>query len=121
MIGADERHPEILMPLPHQTFSAFHALTGLSRSDRVHRGNMPYERSQALEKRLQDLLGLLRHGRYSAPTLARELDVSQPTIARCLTALRQRGYAIRAAKDQDGWAYRLAASDKTTQHSKGLQ
>lgn len=70
---------------------------------------MPYERSRALEKRLQDLLGLLRNGRYSAPTLARELKVSQPTISRCLTALRKRGHAIRAVKDGIGWSYRLAS------------
>ena len=77
---------------------------------------MPYERSQALEKRLQDLLGLLRNGRYSAQTLARELAVSQPTIARCLTALRKRGYGIRAVKDESGWSYRLASGRRGSSH-----
>ena len=80
---------------------------------------MPYERSQALEKRLHDLLGLLRNGRHSAPTLARELDISQPTVARCLTALRKRGYSIRAVKDQEGWSYRLS-SEQISSHPKGL-
>ncbi len=69
---------------------------------------MPYERSQALENRLQDLLGLLRNGRHSVPTLARALEVSQPTISRCLAALRKRGYGIRAIRDPEGWSYRLA-------------
>lgn len=70
---------------------------------------MPYERSQALEKRLQDLLSLLREGGHSAPTLARKLDISQPTVARCLAALRKRGYMIRALKNRQGWAYHLSA------------
>jgi len=77
---------------------------------------MPYERSQALEKRLQDLLGLLREGRHSAPTLASELDVSQPTVARCVAALRKRGYMIRAVKDREGWSYRLSSEGLTAAH-----
>lgn len=81
---------------------------------------MPYERSQALEKRLQDLLDLLRQGRHSTPTLANQLDISTPTVARCLTALRKRGYEIRAVKDQNGWSYRLAAETSSTK-SKGLR
>jgi biotin operon repressor len=74
---------------------------------------MPYERSRALEKRLQDLLELLREGRHSAPTLAGELDVSQPTVARCVAALRNRGYTILAVKDRDGWSYRLSSGSVT--------
>ena len=81
---------------------------------------MPYERSQALEKRLQDLLGLLRGGRHSAPTLANELEISRPTVARCVAALRERGYAIRAVKDRQGWSYRLFSDGVGTARSKGL-
>jgi biotin operon repressor len=82
---------------------------------------MPYERSQALEKRLQELLGLLRGGRHSAPTLAAALDVSQPTVCRCLAALRKRGYKIRAVKDGEGWAYRLAPEGpKSSRQNEGL-
>ena len=82
---------------------------------------MPYERSQALEKRLQELLGLLRNGRHSAPTLADALDISQPTVSRCLAALRKRGYTIRAVKDEQGWCYRLAADGSgSTRNVKGL-
>jgi len=70
---------------------------------------MPYERSQELEQRLQRLVGLLRTGRHSTPTLAEELSVSEPTVSRCLTALRKRGYGIKALKDESGWSYRLSS------------
>ena len=73
---------------------------------------MLYQRSQAIEKRLHDLLELVRRGRHSTPTLARALDVSKPTVSRCLTALRERGYPIRAIKDGSGWWYELAANPK---------
>lgn len=79
---------------------------------------MPYERSQALEKRLQDLLSLLRGGRHSAPTLANKLEISQPTVARCVAALRKRGYTIRAVKDGQGWSYRMSSDGPA--RSKGL-
>ena len=72
---------------------------------------MPYERSQALENRLQQLLALLRAEKPSAQALVRELKISQPTLSRCLTALRTRGYIIRAVKDKGGWSYRLASND----------
>jgi Mn-dependent DtxR family transcriptional regulator len=82
---------------------------------------MPYERSQALEKRLQDLVGMLRKGRHSAHTLAGELDVSPPTVARCVAALRKRGYMIRAVKDRDGWSYRLSSEDLIAAHFRDLR
>jgi biotin operon repressor len=75
---------------------------------------MPYERSQALEKRLQELLALLKGGRHSTPTLASALEISQPTVCRCLAALRKRGYQIRAVKDEEGWSYRLANANSRT-------
>jgi hypothetical protein len=31
-----------------------------------------------------------------------------PTIARCITALRERGYDIRSERHGDGWRYVLA-------------
>ena len=68
---------------------------------------MPYERSLLLEKRLQSILALLDHGKHSTPTLAQELRVSEPTISRCLTALRKRGHSIRASKNGNGWSYQL--------------
>jgi biotin operon repressor len=74
---------------------------------------MIYKRSQAIEKRLHDILDLVRRGRHSTPTLAQALDISQPTVSRCLMALRQRGYLIRAVKDEIGWSYELPAEPRT--------
>jgi len=79
---------------------------------------MPYERSQALEHRLQHLVGLLRGGRHSTRTLAEQLSISQPTVSRCLTALRERGYSIKPIKDESGWYYYLS-SEPTSSASKG--
>jgi biotin operon repressor len=79
---------------------------------------MLYRRSQAIEKRLHNLLELVRRGRHSTPTLARALDISQPTVSRCLTALRERGYSIRAVKDKGGWWYELAAEPATGSHGR---
>ena len=83
---------------------------------------MVYKRSQAIEKRLLDILDLVWRGRQSTPTLAQALGISQPTVSRCLTALRQRGYSIRAVKDEIGWSYELEVepADSTLGHD-GLQ
>lgn len=69
---------------------------------------MPFERSLEIERRLDDILRLIRTGRYSTPMLAEEVGVSIPTISRCVTALRLRGNDIRAEKHEDGWRYKLA-------------
>ena len=68
---------------------------------------MPYQQSQAIEHRLSAVLQLIRTGRYSTPDLADELEVSIPTISRCVTALRERGHTIRAEKQSAGWRYVL--------------
>lgn len=76
---------------------------------------MPFERSLEIERRLEDVLHLIRTGRYSTPMLAEEIGVSIPTISRCVTALRARGHDIRAERHEDGWRYVLASeqdSDK---------
>ena len=70
---------------------------------------MPFERSLEIERRLDDVLRLIRTGRFSTPMLAEKVGVSIPTISRCVTALRARGYDIRAEKDAEGWAYQLLA------------
>jgi biotin operon repressor len=70
---------------------------------------MLYRRSQEIEKRLADLIRHIRIGRFSTLTLAGVLRVSRPTVARCITALRERGYTIRAVRDADGWSYELVA------------
>jgi predicted DNA-binding transcriptional regulator YafY len=69
---------------------------------------MPFERSLEIERRLDNILRLIRTGRYSTPMLAEEVGVSIPTISRCVTALRVRGHDIRAEKNGDGWRYVLA-------------
>ena len=41
---------------------------------------------------------LVREGQQSTPTLAKALNISEPTVSRCLKALRSRGYAIPGDK-----------------------
>ena len=66
---------------------------------------MPFERSLEIERRLHDVLRLIRTGRFSTPMLAEEVGVSIPTISRCVTALRKRGQDIRAERGPGGWRY----------------
>ena len=68
---------------------------------------MIYQRSSEIESRLAELLRLIRTGRYSTPKLATALGISKPTVSRCISALRERGYGIRVVKDAKGWAYEL--------------
>ena len=74
---------------------------------------MPFERSLEIERRLDDVLRLIRTGRYSTPMLAEEVGVSIPTISRCVTALRDRGYDIQSARGTEGWFYVLRTKPKT--------
>ncbi len=69
---------------------------------------MLYERSFLIEQRLQDVLELVRAGRYSTLAIAKKLDVSVPTVSRDVTALRKRGHGIRAERNGDSWWYVLA-------------
>lgn len=78
---------------------------------------MFYRRSQVIENRLRDLLKLIRSGGHSTPSLARQLGISQPTVSRCLTALRERGYAIRSVKDDHGWSYELVSEPALSEGS----
>lgn len=71
---------------------------------------MLYQRSLDIERRLQTVLQLIQSGRYSTPDLAEEVGVSIPTISRDVTALRQRGHAILAERQDGAWRYRLARS-----------
>jgi biotin operon repressor len=81
---------------------------------------MLYQRSHEIEQRLEDVLKMIRRGRYSTPKIAAELRVSIPTISRAVTALRERGHDIRAEKQANGWRYVLnraqAASRKEYRH-----
>jgi Mn-dependent DtxR family transcriptional regulator len=69
---------------------------------------MTYTRSHQIERRLQALIGLVRRGRQSTASLAKALNVSKPTVSRCLSALRERGYSIRAVKGSSRWSYELS-------------
>jgi DeoR/GlpR family transcriptional regulator of sugar metabolism len=68
---------------------------------------MRYARSLAIAKRLTDLLALIKSGRYSSPTLAEKLRVSEQTVYRDILCLKGQGHAIRAVRKSDGWAYQL--------------
>ena len=70
---------------------------------------MLYQRSFAIEKRLDETLDLIRTGQHSTPTLATALKVSIPTVSRCITALRERGYDIQSMRGESGWHYVLMA------------
>lgn len=70
---------------------------------------MLYQRSLDIERRLEAVLALIRKGTYSTPKIAEEVGVSIPTVSRDVTALRQRGYDIRAERGDDGWRYFLTA------------
>jgi biotin operon repressor len=80
---------------------------------------MLYQRSRDIEQRLRDLLELIRTGRHSTPTLSKALRISQPTVSRSLTALRERGYSIRAIKDDDGWWYQLVGEPAAVTSGRG--
>jgi biotin operon repressor len=70
---------------------------------------MLYKRSREIENRLKTIVGLIRARRQSTLTLVAALGISRPTVCRCIAALRERGYLIRAVKNADGWSYELAA------------
>jgi biotin operon repressor len=82
---------------------------------------MLYERSLEIEKRLDQLIRLIRTGRYSTPKLAEEVGVSIPTISRCVTALRERGHDIRAEKHGNGWRYILVRKPKAANRTESEQ
>lgn len=81
---------------------------------------MRYKRCQDIEQRLAVLLGLIRSGRQTTRTLARELHVSRPTVSRDIGALRERGYAIRAVRDAETWAYELAGEPVPSAQRPGV-
>jgi len=76
---------------------------------------MPFERSQEIERRLDEVLRLIRTWRYSTPLLAEEVGVSVPTISRCVTALRARGYNIHSLRGTNGWCYVLKTEHEAAQ------
>lgn len=79
---------------------------------------MLYQRSLVIENRLEQVLRLIRTGRYSTPKLAEEVGVSIPTISRIVAALRERGHDIRAEKHGSGWRYTLVRPPKATKEGE---
>ncbi|MBX2850191.1 MAG: transcriptional regulator [Phycisphaeraceae bacterium] len=77
---------------------------------------IPYQQSRDIEQRLDQILDLICSDHYCTRSLAEVLNVSQPTVSRCITALRDRGHAIRSVRDEDGWHYELV--DKPSQTTK---
>lgn len=68
---------------------------------------MLYRRSQEIERHLRDVIDLIRSGPPSTHSLAPALATSQPTVSRCLTVLRARGYTIRSVQGDSGWSYEI--------------
>ena len=71
---------------------------------------MRYERTIAIAKRHEALLGLIGRGRFSNPQLAAELGVSLPTVSRDIVFLREQGYGIKSVRRSNGWAYELTGT-----------
>ena len=77
---------------------------------------MQFARSEEIHRRLRTILEMIRLGRFSASELANHAGVSIPTISRCVQALRERGYSIRAERAGNRWRYVLVKG--TTKRNK---
>jgi biotin operon repressor len=77
---------------------------------------MVYRQAFEIEQRLERALRLIESGRYSTPQLAEALNVSIPTVSRCVQALRERGFDVRAARRQGAWSYFLGRKSKLNGH-----
>jgi Mn-dependent DtxR family transcriptional regulator len=80
---------------------------------------MIYQRAREIEQRLDTVLNLIRSGDHSTPELAEKLKVSVPTVSRCITALRQRGYVIRSTRRARHWAYEFVAEPASPSQPEG--
>jgi biotin operon repressor len=74
---------------------------------------MPFERSLEIERRLDEVLRMIRTGRFSTPRLAEEVGVSIPTISRIVAALRERGHDIQAERTSRGWRYVIISARRS--------
>ena len=68
---------------------------------------MMYGRSLEIERRLEQVLRLVRTGRYSTPKIADKLGVSVPIVSRCIQSLKERGFAIRPIRTRRWRSHRL--------------
>jgi biotin operon repressor len=81
---------------------------------------MLYQRSLEIERRLDDVVRLIRTGGYSTPMIAEQLGVSIPTVSRDVTALRERGHDIRSVRKNDSWHYVLLRAAPPTASRRAL-
>ncbi|MFO0875657.1 MAG: HTH domain-containing protein [Phycisphaerales bacterium] len=82
---------------------------------------MQYQRSLDIERRLEAVLRLVREKRHTTPGMAKPLHVSVPTVSRDLTALRERGFDIRAERTKEGWHYKLDSTEPRSHAEDGSQ
>lgn len=68
-----------------------------------------YQHSLEIHERIEEVLRLIKTGRYSTPALAEKVGVSIPTISRIVAALRELGHDIHAERTGSGWRYVLAS------------
>ncbi len=74
---------------------------------------MRYQHSLEIHERIEEVLRLIKTGRYSTPALAEAVGVSIPTISRIVATLREQGHEIHAVRTAKGWRYVL---DLPSQH-----
>jgi predicted DNA-binding transcriptional regulator YafY len=68
---------------------------------------MRYQQALEIHDRLDNVLSLIKTGKFSTPALAKEVGVSVPTISRIVATLRERGHPIKAERTSRGWRYVL--------------
>ena len=78
---------------------------------------MPYERLRTIGSRLERVLELVGRGGFSASDIADELEVSVPTVARDIAALRDQGHIIEAGRVGRIWQYSLHQSSSIARRS----
>ena len=81
---------------------------------------MLYQRSLDIERRLEDVLRLIRSGGFSTPKIAEELGVSIPTVSRDVTALRERGHDIQSERRDGSWHYVLMKRSRPSFRRRAL-
>ncbi len=71
---------------------------------------MRYQHSLEIHERIEEVLRLIKTGRYSTRALAEQIGVSIPTISRIVAALRVQGHDIHSERTGAGWRYVLASN-----------
>jgi biotin operon repressor len=81
---------------------------------------MLYQRSMDIERRLEEVLSLIRSGGYSTPMIAQKIGVSIPTVSRDVTALRERGHDIQSVRKNDSWHYVVSRTATSAPRRRAL-